>query len=74
MENYNYTIGYDTVVTTKDGTTYSAVLIDGHFEGWSFQKLLVDFGSCLSEVELSRYSFDERFDETYIEFLNRVLA
>ena len=70
----NGIVSYNCNVTTKDGTTYSAVLIDGTFEGWSLQKLFVDFGSCLSEVELSKQSFDKEFDETYIEFLNRVLA
>lgn len=52
----------------NNGEKLEGILIkefDNHF-------LIVDFITCVQAVELSVYDFNEKFDETYIEFLNRV--
>lgn len=35
--------------------------------------LIVNFETCVQKVELSEYEFNTLFDESYIDFLNRVL-
>ena len=60
-----------TTITTKDGKTYDAVYIFINFNGWNKDILLVDYKSCLIQIPLNKKAFEE-FNETYIEFLNRV--
>ena len=61
----------ETTITTKSGECYDCVLIvvfNNYF-------LVVDYLTCVSNVELSTYGFDEEgFEETYIEFMNRVMG
>ena len=36
--------------------------------------LIVNFETCVKQVELSEYDFNSIFDESYNDFLNRVMA
>lgn len=59
----------ETTITTKSGESYDCVLMVVFGDCF----LVVDYLTCVSHVELSTYGFDE-FQETYIEFINRVMG
>ena len=54
----------------NSGNLYKGTLI----KEFDTQFLIVDFETCVKQVELSTYDFDTLFDESYIDFLNRVMA
>lgn len=63
----------DTTISTQN-KNYNCKVVIMNFNGKKEVCLYVDFESCISKIEISDYSFKkEQFEETYIDFINRVL-